>query len=153
MLRRRPELDAAEVAQEINASVRGTERLLEACVSLGLLKSKYRRQSAFRHRDCPSVGGWLVRGRRRHHLSFFRPLFPASQTTVYKNANLSKHFLLSDTQFSLRGYIQHCDKSVWPLFSHLEEAVLEGSNQHHRAFGTKSDELFQVIIWMKTGWF
>lgn len=49
VLRRRPELEAAQVAQEINASVRGTERLLEACASLGLLKSKERRQFV-----CPS---------------------------------------------------------------------------------------------------
>lgn len=51
VLRRRPELDAAEVAQELKASVRGTERLLEACVSLGLLKSKERRQF--------DVGRWV----------------------------------------------------------------------------------------------
>lgn len=42
LLRSRPGLDAAEVAQEIKASVKGTECLLEACVSLGLLKSKER---------------------------------------------------------------------------------------------------------------
>ncbi|XP_075887199.1 putative bifunctional dTTP/UTP pyrophosphatase/methyltransferase protein isoform X2 [Nelusetta ayraudi] len=113
VLRRRPELDAAEVAQELKASVRGTERLLEACVSLGLLKSKER----------------------------------PSQTPVYKNTSLSKRFLLSDTPFSLRGYIQHCDKTVWPLFSHLEEAVQEGSNQHQRAFGKTSEDLFQDAVY------
>lgn len=58
VLRRRPELEAAEVAQEINASVRGTERLLEACVSLGLLKSKERRQLAVLYRT-PRVGSWV----------------------------------------------------------------------------------------------
>lgn len=139
VLRRRPELDAAEVAREINASTRGTERLLEACVSLGLLKNKYTCQSAVQHRNCLSAG-------QRSTSSSLHLLFPASKTTVYKNAGLSKRFLLSDTQFSLRGYIQHCDKTVWSLFSHLDEAVKEGSNQHHRAFDKKSDDLFQVII-------
>lgn len=42
LLQSRPGLDAAEVAQEIKASMKGTECLLEACVSLGLLKSKER---------------------------------------------------------------------------------------------------------------
>lgn len=42
LLQTRPGLDAAQVAQEIKASVKGTECLLEACVSLGLLKSKGR---------------------------------------------------------------------------------------------------------------
>lgn len=94
----------------------------------------------------------MVVGGRRLHLCAAFPI-PASQTPVYKNASLSKRFLLSDTPFSLRGYIQHCDKAVWPLFSHLEEAVQDGSNQHQRAFGRTSEDLFQVIIWppsMKT---
>lgn len=42
LLQSRPGLDAAQVAQEIKASAKGTECLLEACVSLGLLKSKER---------------------------------------------------------------------------------------------------------------
>ncbi|KAK5860931.1 hypothetical protein PBY51_022371 [Eleginops maclovinus] len=42
VLHSRPGLGAAQVAQEIKASVKGTECLLEACVSLGLLKSKER---------------------------------------------------------------------------------------------------------------
>ena len=42
LLQSSPGLDAAQVAQEIKASVKGTECLLEACASLGLLKSKER---------------------------------------------------------------------------------------------------------------
>lgn len=42
LLQSRPGLNAAQVAEEIKASVKGTECLLEACVSLGLLKSKER---------------------------------------------------------------------------------------------------------------
>lgn len=40
LLQSRPELDAAQVAQEIKASVKGTQSLLDACVSLGLLESR-----------------------------------------------------------------------------------------------------------------
>ncbi|XP_053184338.1 probable bifunctional dTTP/UTP pyrophosphatase/methyltransferase protein isoform X1 [Scomber japonicus] len=109
VLQSQPGLDAAQVAQEIKASEKGTECLLEACVSLGLLKSKERKY----------------------------------QRPVYKNTDLAKRLLRSDAPFSLHGYIQHCNNTVWPLFSHLESAVREGSNQHEKAFGKKSKDVFQ----------
>ncbi|XP_040913256.1 probable bifunctional dTTP/UTP pyrophosphatase/methyltransferase protein isoform X1 [Toxotes jaculatrix] len=109
LLQRRPGLDTAQVAQEIKASVKGTECLLEACVSLGLLKSK--------ERTC--------------------------QKPVYENADLAVRFLLSDAPFSLHGYIQHCNNTVWPLFTHLESAVRDGTNQHEKVFGKKSKDVFQ----------
>uniref|UniRef100_A0A8D2ZRI5 Acetylserotonin O-methyltransferase-like n=1 Tax=Scophthalmus maximus TaxID=52904 RepID=A0A8D2ZRI5_SCOMX len=109
LLHSRPGLDAAQMAQEIKASAKGTERLLEACVSLGLLKSE--------ERTC--------------------------QKPVYENTDLAKRFLRSDAPYSLHGYIQHCDNTVWPLFSHLESAVREGTHQHERAFGKKSNDVFQ----------
>nr|XP_019956329.1 PREDICTED: N-acetylserotonin O-methyltransferase-like protein isoform X2 [Paralichthys olivaceus] len=109
LLHRSPGLDAAQMAQEIKASVKGTECLLEACVSLGLLKSK--------DRTC--------------------------QKPVYENTDLSVRFLRSDAAYSLHGYIQHCNTTVWPLFSHLESAVQEGTNQHEKAFGKKTNDLFQ----------
>eukprot|EP00064_Thunnus_orientalis_P009080 superscaffoldBa00001132_g9103 len=109
LLQSKPGLDAAQVAQEIKASTKGTECLLEACVSLGLLKSKERKY----------------------------------QKPVYKNTDMAKRFLLSDAPFSLHGYIQHCNNTVWPLFSHLESAVREGTNQHEKAFGKKSKDMFQ----------
>uniref|UniRef100_A0A673X7M8 Acetylserotonin O-methyltransferase-like n=1 Tax=Salmo trutta TaxID=8032 RepID=A0A673X7M8_SALTR len=98
------ELQAEDVAQEIKASMKGTERLLEACVSLGLLQRTGKE---------------------------------------YANTAMSRHFLLSDGPLSLQGYIQHCNELVWPLFTHLETAVREGTNQHEKAFGKSSDNLFQ----------
>ncbi|XP_071335633.1 probable bifunctional dTTP/UTP pyrophosphatase/methyltransferase protein isoform X2 [Trachinotus anak] len=109
LLQSRPGLDAAQVAQEIKASVKGTECLLEACVSLGLLKSKER----------------------------------TSQKPAYENSDLAVRYLRSDAPFPLRGYIQHCNNTLWPLFSHLESAVREGTNQHEKAFGKKSKDVFQ----------
>uniref|UniRef100_A0A3Q4BVP9 Uncharacterized protein n=1 Tax=Mola mola TaxID=94237 RepID=A0A3Q4BVP9_MOLML len=109
LLQRRPGLDAAQVAQEIKASVKGTKCLLEACVSLGLLTT--------------------------------------CQKQVYKNSDLAKCFLLSDAPFSLQGYIQHCDKMVWPLFSHLDSAVRDGTNQREKAFGRKSKDMFQDTVY------
>ncbi|XP_042350473.1 probable bifunctional dTTP/UTP pyrophosphatase/methyltransferase protein isoform X1 [Plectropomus leopardus] len=109
LLQSRPGLDAAQVAQEIKASVKGTECLLEACVSLGLLKSK--------ERTC--------------------------QKPVFENTDLAMRFLLSDGPYSLRGYILHCNDTVWPLFSHLQSAVREGVNQREKAFGKASTDMFQ----------
>uniref|UniRef100_UPI0037E71FEF probable bifunctional dTTP/UTP pyrophosphatase/methyltransferase protein isoform X2 n=1 Tax=Semicossyphus pulcher TaxID=241346 RepID=UPI0037E71FEF len=113
LLQSRPGLDAAQVAQEIKASVKGTECLLEACASLGLLKSK--------EQTC--------------------------QKLLYENTDLATRFLLSDAPSSLLGYIQHCNITVWPLFSHLESAVREGTNQHEKAFGKKSKDMFQDTIY------
>lgn len=109
LLQKSPGLDAAQVAAEIKASVKGTQCLLEACVSLGLLTT------------CEK----------------FR-LKPA-----YKNSTLAAQFLGSDSPFSLHGYILHTDNVVWPLFSHLENAVHEGTNQHEKAFGKKAQDVFQ----------
>ncbi|XP_026152050.1 putative bifunctional dTTP/UTP pyrophosphatase/methyltransferase protein isoform X1 [Mastacembelus armatus] len=109
LLQSRPGLDATQVAQEIKASLKGTECLLQACVSLGLLKSK--------ERTC--------------------------KKPVYENTDLATRFLVSGSPFALHGYIQHCNDIVWPLFSHLESAVREGTNQHEKAFGKKSKDIFQ----------
>lgn len=68
----------------------------------------------------------------------------ARQKLGYVNAALAQRFLLSGAPRSLRGYVQHCDQLIWPLFSHLEAAVREGTNQHEKAFGRKANDLFQV---------
>lgn len=60
LLQSRPELDAAQVAQEMKASVKGTQCLLDACVSLGLLNSRESCQSALVSIDlCVTVAGWV----------------------------------------------------------------------------------------------
>uniref|UniRef100_A0AAQ5YX40 Acetylserotonin O-methyltransferase-like n=1 Tax=Amphiprion ocellaris TaxID=80972 RepID=A0AAQ5YX40_AMPOC len=100
LLHRMPGLDAAQVAQEVKASVKGTECLLEACVSLGLLTSKER---------------------------------------TYENTDLATSLLRSDACFSLHGYIQHCDDTLWPLFSHLESAVEEGHSQREKVVSNNQE--------------
>lgn len=109
LLQKSPGLDAAQVAEEIKASIKGTQCLLEACVSLGLLTT------------CEQ----------------------SHQKPVFKNSTLAAQFLGSDSPLSLHGYILHTDNAVWPLFSHLENAVREGTNQHEHAFGKKAQDLFQ----------
>uniref|UniRef100_A0A671NR11 Acetylserotonin O-methyltransferase n=1 Tax=Sinocyclocheilus anshuiensis TaxID=1608454 RepID=A0A671NR11_9TELE len=56
---------------------------------------------------------------------------------------------LNMTAQRLHGYILHCNDMVWPLFSHLENAVREGTSQHERAFGKKNEDVFQDAYYSK----
>ncbi|XP_037343752.2 probable bifunctional dTTP/UTP pyrophosphatase/methyltransferase protein [Pungitius pungitius] len=94
LLHSRPGLDAAQVALEIKASVKGTERLLEACVSLGLLKSKERtgRKPAFENTRL--AAGFLLAGAPRSLRPYIRycnaavwPLFSHLESAVSEGAN------------------------------------------------------------------
>uniref|UniRef100_A0A3B4E5N3 Acetylserotonin O-methyltransferase-like n=1 Tax=Pygocentrus nattereri TaxID=42514 RepID=A0A3B4E5N3_PYGNA len=103
-------LTVEEVADKIKASVLGTERLLEAAVSLELLH---------KHKVEDKI------------------------SKMYRNTEQASRFLVLDSPLSLCGYILHCNDLVWPLFTHLESAVREGTNQYERAFGKKTENLFQ----------
>ncbi|KAA0715605.1 N-acetylserotonin O-methyltransferase-like protein [Triplophysa tibetana] len=105
-------LTLEEVASQINASVFGTERLLDAAVSLGLLEKQL-----------------------------------DSTLPLYRNTEESRRFLVSDSPLSLHGYILHCNDMVWPLFSHLDSAVREGTSQHERAFGKIKKDMFQDVYY------
>uniref|UniRef100_V9KKS0 N-acetylserotonin O-methyltransferase-like protein n=1 Tax=Callorhinchus milii TaxID=7868 RepID=V9KKS0_CALMI len=100
-------LEASDLAQKLEASVDGMERLLDACVSLGLLEKT------------------------------------SGTSQLYNNTTLAKMHLVTGGEYSLQGYISHSNNLIWPLFAHLDSAVKEGTNQYLRAFGIKSDELFQ----------
>lgn len=107
-------LTLEEIAGQINASVFGTERLLDAAVSVGLLER-------VKHQD--------------------------DGHAVYRNTEQARQFLVSDSPLSLHAYILHCDGIVWPLFSHLEDAVKEGTSQHERAFGKMNKDMFQDVYY------
>ncbi|NXV81330.1 ASML protein, partial [Atlantisia rogersi] len=61
----------------------------------------------------------------------------------YSNTDSANTYLASDGEYSLHGYIIHSNDHLWPLFTHLESAVKEGSRQNHRAFGKKTEDLFK----------
>ncbi|XP_027715289.1 N-acetylserotonin O-methyltransferase-like protein isoform X3 [Vombatus ursinus] len=104
LLKGKAHLKAKDVADHISASVCGTERLLDSCTALQLLKKT---------------------------------------NQGYSNTGLAEKYLVSDSEYSLHGYIMHANDHVWPLFTHLESAVKEGTNQNHRAFGKNVQDLFQ----------
>ncbi|XP_074069763.1 putative bifunctional dTTP/UTP pyrophosphatase/methyltransferase protein isoform X2 [Macrotis lagotis] len=97
-------LKAKDVADRINASVCGTERLLDSCTALELLKKT---------------------------------------NQGYSNTESADKYLVSDSEHSLHGYIIHSNDHIWPLFTHLESAVKEGTNQNHQVLGKKAQDLFQ----------
>ncbi|NXO04713.1 ASML protein, partial [Rhinopomastus cyanomelas] len=61
----------------------------------------------------------------------------------YSNTDSADTYLASDGEYSLHAYIIYCNDHVWPLFTHLESAVKEGSRQNHQAFGKKAEDLFK----------
>ncbi|XP_046701028.1 probable bifunctional dTTP/UTP pyrophosphatase/methyltransferase protein [Silurus meridionalis] len=103
-------LTVEEVANRIDASLLGTERLLDAAVSLGLLYK-----------------------------------LKCEDKLVYRNTDQARQFLVSDSPLSLHAYILHCNDKIWPLFTDLENAVREGTRQHERTFGKKSENVFKDV--------
>ncbi|XP_069319311.1 probable bifunctional dTTP/UTP pyrophosphatase/methyltransferase protein isoform X2 [Eulemur rufifrons] len=95
---------AVDIASKVDASVCGTERLLDVCTTLGLLQK--------------SEQG-------------------------YRNTDSSNLYLVSDGEHSLHDFIMYNDQHTWNLFTHLELAIREGTDQHHGALGRKAPDLFQ----------
>ncbi|KAG7268641.1 hypothetical protein CRUP_020961, partial [Coryphaenoides rupestris] len=238
LLQNRPGLGGVEVARALEASLRGTECLLEACVALGLLERtqgalqsvrrcfrssplqglrfevvpswfketldkrlfkapqeyavetarqkalEVARRMPFKHLKTPdivigadtivTVDG-LILEKPVDKQDAYRMLSRLSgkehsvctgvaivlchqrdthQDAVYQNSRLAQRYLRSNSATSLLGYLEHCDELVWPLFSHLEGAVREGTNQHAKVSGqttsntttsTTDNNLFQNL--------
>jgi acetylserotonin O-methyltransferase len=80
------------------------ERLLDACVSLGLL---------------------------------------ASENGLYRNTPLAERYLSRTSPHTLAGYILYSNAALFPMWSHLEDAVREGTNRWQPVFGFPAGALFQ----------
>jgi len=65
----------------------------------------------------------------------------AREGAQYANTPVSSRYLVSSSPDTLAGYIVYSDKSLYPLWSHLEEAVREGTNRWEQTFGSR-DSLF-----------
>ena len=48
---------------------------------------------------------------------------------LYSNSVIARQFLTKSSPDSLIDYIKHSNKVIYPLFSNLENAIREGSNQ------------------------
>jgi acetylserotonin N-methyltransferase len=89
-------LGLSSLAERLSCSVDGLERLVDACVGLGLLTKS---------------GG------------------------VYANTPVAAAYLCSASPCRLTGYLNWSNGFMWQLWSHLEDAVREGSHRWQQAFG------------------
>nr|BAQ56010.1 hydroxyindole-O-methyltransferase 2 [Oryzias latipes] len=94
LLHNKPGLDAARVAEEIKASVKGTECLLEACVSLGLvkIKDKTHPKALFENTDLAtsflrSDAPFSLHGYIRHCNETLWPLFSHLESAVHEGVS------------------------------------------------------------------
>lgn len=89
-------LSLAELVGVLGADPDALERLLDACVGLGLLQ----------------------RG-----------------PEGYENTPAAKAYLTSTSPQRLTGYINYSNSVMWKLWSHLEDAVREGTHRWQQAYG------------------
>lgn len=55
----------------------------------------------------------------------------------YRNSPLAERYLRGSSPESLAGYIRYADSTLYPLWEHLESAVIEGTPRWRRAFGLR----------------
>jgi acetylserotonin N-methyltransferase len=60
---------------------------------------------------------------------------------IYQNTPIASRFLVSSSADTLAGYIVYSDQSLYQLWSHLDDAVREGTNRWAETFGSR-DALF-----------
>ena len=64
----------------------------------------------------------------------------------YANTPLASRYLVSSSPDTLSGYIVYSDRSLYPLWSHLDDAIREGSNRWNQTFGSRNalfDQFFR----------
>jgi acetylserotonin N-methyltransferase len=93
---------AEALAPRIKANPAALDRLLSACVALGLL---------------------------------------ARDGETYRNTSSASCYLVNSSPHTFAGYIVYSDESLFHLWSHLGDAVREGSNRWAQTFGSR-DALF-----------
>lgn len=86
----------AELAARAGVLAEPLERLLDACVALGLLEKE---------------GG------------------------RYRNAPLAAAYLCKSSPYSLAGYALYSNQALFPMWSHLEDALREGTHRWKQTFG------------------
>ena len=55
----------------------------------------------------------------------------------YSIADVAKKYLVSSSPDTLAGYIIYSDRSLYKLWSHLDDAVREGTNRWEQTFGSR----------------
>lgn len=87
---------SAAVAEHLATNPDATERLLDACAAMGLLRKR---------------------------------------ESVYENDPVADTYLRAASPHTLRGYIRYSDDALYPMWSHLADAVREGTHRWNQTFG------------------
>jgi len=58
------------------------------------------------------------------------------QGDAYVNTDVADRYLKSDSPDTLAGYIRYSNRALYPMWSHLEDALREGSSRWKQVFGT-----------------
>jgi acetylserotonin N-methyltransferase len=88
--------NVTQLADDLGANADALERLLDACVGLGLLQRR---------------------------------------NGVYHNTEVAAAYLTQTSPSRLTGYILYSNDVMWKLWSHLEDAVREGTHRWQQEFG------------------
>lgn len=68
-----------------------------------------------------------------------------SNGPLFSHSEESKLYLTSSSSTSLTGYITHCSSTCYPLFQHLDQSIISGSNGWERTFGSPSSTIFENL--------
>ena len=64
---------------------------------------------------------------------------------LYCNTEIATRYLVTTSPTSFSGYILYSDRSLFALWSHLDDAVREGTNRWAQTFGSR-DALFDYYF-------
>ncbi|XP_014029371.1 acetylserotonin O-methyltransferase isoform X2 [Salmo salar] len=64
---------------------------------------------------------------------------------MYSNTEQSSVYLTQSSPVSLTQSIHYSSKTIYLCWHYLTDAVREGSNQYEKAFGVKSEDLFEAL--------
>ena len=64
---------------------------------------------------------------------------------AYRNTEVAAHYLVNSSPASFSGYVLYSDRSLFPLWSHLDDAIREGTNRWSQTFGSR-DALFDYYF-------
>jgi acetylserotonin N-methyltransferase len=57
------------------------------------------------------------------------------QDGAYANAPVAEAYLCEHSEYCLTGYVKYSDEALFPLWTHLEDAVREGTHRWTQTFG------------------
>jgi acetylserotonin N-methyltransferase len=60
------------------------------------------------------------------------------QGQSFSNTATAQKYLVSTSPDSLAGYVVYSERSLYPLWSHLDDAIREGSNRWEQTFGSRT---------------